>query len=157
MIRVQCKKEMAHFISQVDKRRLMACLTRVMRAASCEGYEIGLILGDNELLHQLNKTYANEDHATDVLSFPQRSMVGMAPFILGDICISVEMAVAQSVAKQHDLLYELFFLAVHGFCHLLGYDHATPQEEAIMFGLEASLREQWFQKGRIRKIDLPKL
>jgi probable rRNA maturation factor len=105
-----------------------------MRAAGVVGRAMTLSLTNDRELRQLNKKYAAEDHVTDVLSFEQE-----AP-LLGDVVISVETARRQAEAAGHSLLAELFHLAVHGMVHLLGYDHATPAEERVMFAYEAKLR-----------------
>jgi probable rRNA maturation factor len=103
-----------------------------------------LSLTSDRELRALNKTYANEDHATDVLSFEQE-----AP-LLGDVIISVETAGRQAKAAKHSLGAELFHLAVHGMVHLIGYDHATKAEERVMFAYEARLRARATRPPRRR-------
>jgi probable rRNA maturation factor len=115
-------------------RSLRARLGRVMRAAGVAERALAISLTSDRELRALNQEYAGEDHATDVLSFEQE-----AP-LLGDVVISVETAARQAKAARHSLLAELFHLAVHGVVHLLGYDHATPSEERVMFAYEAKLR-----------------
>jgi len=122
---------------------------RAMRAAAADG-EVSLSLSDDQELLALNRQYADEDHATDVLSFCQED----AEF-LGDIVISVETATRQAKTAGHSLLAELTHLAVHGLVHLLGYDHATADEERIMFGYEARLRAQALPSGPIRRQPRP--
>ena len=104
-------------------------------------------LSDDAELHALNLEYADEDHATDVLSFAQQEApAGFAPpsptLLLGDIVISIETAERQARQHGHGLDAELLHLAVHGLCHLLGYDHATQSEERVMFTYEAQLRAE---------------
>ncbi len=115
-------------------RTLRARLGRAMRAAGVHERALTLSLTNDRELRALNRRYAGEDHATDVLSFEQQ-----AP-LLGDVVISVETAARQAKAAKHSLVAELFHLAVHGMVHLMGYDHATPAEERVMFGYEAKLR-----------------
>ena len=115
-------------------RTLRARVGRVMRAAGVAERALTLSLTNDRELRALNREYAQEDHATDVLSFEQG-----AP-LLGDVVISVETAARQARAAGHSLLAELFHLATHGVVHLLGYDHATKAEERVMFGYEAKLR-----------------
>lgn len=83
------------------------------------------ITTDREL-RRLNLVYAGEDHATDVLSF-----AGSGSH-LGDIAISWLAVVRQSTAAGHDAATELALLSVHGLLHLLGWDHATPEEHREM-------------------------
>jgi probable rRNA maturation factor len=100
-----------------------------MRAARARG-EVALSLTDDREIRKLNKNFAREDHATDVLSFEQD-----AP-LLGDIVISVETAARQAKGALVD---ELLHLAVHGLLHLQGYDHATKADERVMFARAAKL------------------
>ena len=115
-----------------------------MRAAGVTERALVVSLTDDRELRTLNREYANEDHATDVLSFEQG-----AP-LLGDVVISVETAARQAKAAKHSLLAELFHLATHGVAHLLGYDHVTKAEEREMFAFEAKLRARATRPRRRR-------
>jgi rRNA maturation RNase YbeY len=123
-------------------RALRSRLARAMRAAGVAERALTLSLSDDAELLALNREYADEDHATDVLSFEQQ-----AP-LLGDVVISVETALEQAKTAKHSLLAELFHLAVHGMVHLMGYDHATKAEERVMFGYEAKLRATALRRRR---------
>ena len=96
-----------------------------------------VIIVDNDYIHQLNKNYRNIDRETDVITFAledEKEMVAPeGERILGDIYISIDKAKAQALEYGHSLLRELSFLVVHGFYHLLGYDHQTKEEEKVMF------------------------
>lgn len=147
-------------VPQPLRRTLRRQVERALRAAGAEAAEVCLSLTDDEEILALNRSYAGEDHATDVLSFSQRE--GGAPALpgesdaeapLGDIIISVETAQRQAAAAGHELLDELLHLAVHGLCHLLGYDHATPEEERAMFGYEALLRAQARGRGKVLRVE----
>ena len=83
------------------------------------------ITGDEEM-RELNKTYASEDHATDVLSF-----AGDGDH-LGDIAISWPAVMRQAASFGHDAKTEVALLAVHGLLHLLGWDHARAAERREM-------------------------
>ena len=83
------------------------------------------ITGDEEMA-RLNRAYAGEDHATDVLSF-----AGTGRHV-GDIAISWPAVVRQSIEYGHDAKTELALLAVHGLLHLLGWDHVTATERKEM-------------------------
>ena len=131
-------------VSPSTVRTLRARVGRAMRAAGVGERALTLSLTDDRELRALNKEYADEDHATDVLSFEQD-----AP-LLGDVVISVETAARQARAAKHSLLAELFHLAVHGMVHLLGYDHATKAEERVMFAYEAKLRARATRRPRRR-------
>lgn len=131
-------------VSPSTVRTLRARLGRAMRAAGVGDRALSLSLTDDAELRALNRRYADEDHATDVLSFEQQ-----AP-LLGDIVISVETAARQARAAGHSLLAELFHLSVHGLGHLCGYDHATEAEERVMFAWEARLRARATARRRRR-------
>ncbi len=96
-----------------------------------------LIIVDNKYIHELNKMYRNIDRETDVITFALEDedtiIIPDNERILGDIYISIDKAKSQAEEYGHSLLRELSFLAVHGFYHLLGYDHQTKEEEKIMF------------------------
>ena len=100
-----------------------------------------IIIVDNEYIHQLNKTYRGVDRPTDVISFALEDNGACATEfgrILGDIYISIDQARIQAKEYGHSLKRELAFLSIHGFLHLLGYDHMTEEEEKEMFG-----RQEW--------------
>ena len=99
---------------------------------------------DDKFIHQMNKEYRHVDRPTDVISFAfldgdenkNKKLHGCGPVILGDIYISIDRAKAQAEEYGHPLKRELSFLFVHGLLHLLGYDHMTKEDEAIMFKLQ---------------------
>src|SRR5690554_4427816 len=96
-------------------------------------YEISLIFVDNENIKKLNKEYRNIDKETDVLSFPMEQDEGLFPTpMLGDIIISAEKALEQSVEYGHSLRREITYLTVHSMLHLLGYDHMNERDQVVM-------------------------
>lgn len=104
--------------------------------------EFTIILVDNQKIHQLNKTYRGVDHPTDVISFALEDgepMVTVGNRILGDIYISVPMARGQALSYGHSFTREICFLAIHGFLHLLGYDHIQEGDEKVMFKLQKEI------------------
>ena len=96
-----------------------------------------VIIVDNDYIHELNKNYRNIDRVTDVITFALEDEKDIIEpngvRMLGDIYISIDKAKSQAEEYGHSLLRELSFLAVHGFYHLLGYDHMNKEEEVIMF------------------------
>ena len=96
-------------------------------------YEISLSFVDNEEIRDLNREYRNVDRETDVLSFPMEEDDLLVPTpLLGDIIISVEKALEQSVEYGHSILREISYLTAHSMFHLLGYDHMEEEEKVIM-------------------------
>ena len=102
-----------------------------------ENTSFNLIIVNNDYIHELNKNYRNIDRETDVITFALEDddtmVLPEGIRVLGDIYISIDKARQQAEEYGHTLLRELSFLAVHGFYHLLGYDHVTEAEEKVMF------------------------
>jgi len=136
------------------RRRLRRRGARMAAAAAlADGsapLEVGLVLTDDEEIHQLNRDWRKKDRPTDVLAFAMREGAGGAlhPGLLGDVVISVETAARQR--RRRSLEQEIFFLWSHGLCHLLGYDHRTDAEEADMSSRMAALRAEGARRGRVR-------
>ncbi|MGK0716001.1 rRNA maturation RNase YbeY [Leucobacter sp. W1153] len=107
--------------------------------------EVGVMLVDEAAIEQLHVQWMDEPGPTDVLSFPMdelrpgRADATTPAGMLGDIVICPQVAMVQADAAGHDLAQELQVLLTHGMLHLLGFDHATPDEEAEMFGLQRDL------------------
>lgn len=97
---------------------------------------LNIIIITNEEMHRMNLTYRGLDKPTDVLSFPYDE-----PFIdlLGDIFINLTYMREQSKAYGHSEAREIAFLAVHGYLHVKGYDHHTPEEETVMFAKQEAI------------------
>lgn len=110
--------------------------------------EVSVTFMTDEAIRKINAEYRGKDKATDVISFALEEMLegevaivreeGM-PVILGDILISIETAERQSAEYGHDDRREIGFLALHGFLHLLGYDHMTEEDEKKMFGRQKEI------------------
>jgi probable rRNA maturation factor len=114
--------------------------------------ELSILLVDVEYMAELNHRWMDGDGPTDVLAFPMDESsvdhgpgeIGAAePMLLGDIVLCPEVAAKQAAQAGHATADELALLTVHGTLHLLGYDHAEPEEEQEMFGLQARLLESW--------------
>jgi probable rRNA maturation factor len=105
--------------------------------------ELSIILTDDTRLHELNLNYLGVNAPTDVLSFPasETDPETGAPYI-GDILISIPRAQTQAGAAGHPLEAEVQLLVVHGVLHLLGYDHAEPEEKARMWKAQAEILER---------------
>jgi probable rRNA maturation factor len=119
--------------------------------------ELSVLLVDIEYMGELNHRWMDGEGPTDVLAFPMdESSVdhgpgehgGGEPALLGDIVLCPEVAAKQAATAGHAAVDELAMLTVHGVLHLLGYDHAEPEEEQEMFGLQARLLESWRGVGK---------
>ncbi len=105
--------------------------------------ELTIVLTDDARLHQLNREYLGVDAPTDVLSFPaSETDPETGARYMGDILISVPRAQAQADAAGHPLESEVQLLVVHGVLHLLGHDHAEPEEKARMWRAQSEILEQ---------------
>ena len=122
-------------------------LYSAMEKEKLEDTSFSLIIVDNKYIHELNKTYRGIDRETDVITFALEDedtvVIGNQERILGDIYISIDRARSQAEDYGHSFLRELSFLAVHGFYHLLGYDHQTEEEEKVMFGKQEEVLQDY--------------
>ncbi|MBN2908536.1 rRNA maturation RNase YbeY [Polycladomyces sp. WAk] len=124
------------------------CLAAGAEIEQLPSAEVSVTLLDNEAIRRLNHEYRDVDRPTDVLSFPlwepdeEWETTDGEPVPLGDIFISIPRAVEQAAEYGHSFERELGFLAVHGFLHLLGYDHGTEAEEKEMFTRQEEILER---------------
>lgn len=144
------------------KDDLIALLESILqKAGEAEGIdqgEVALTFVDNTRIHELNLEYRGIDRPTDVLSFAMNESgedeldiiyeveegesLEDVPDVLGDIIISVTRAQEQALEYGHSLERELGFLFVHGFLHLLGYDHQDEASEAEMMSKQEKVLAQ---------------
>lgn len=116
-----------------------------------DGTELAVTFVDNERIKEINREFRDKDQATDVISFAMEEMgegeiriVGEnIPVHLGDIIISLQKATEQSEEYGHTFIRELGFLSVHGFLHLLGYDHMNEEDEKKMFSLQTKILNEF--------------
>lgn len=118
--------------------------------------EVSITFMTDEIIQKVNAEYRGKDTPTDVISFaleemtegevPVIAMEGI-PTVLGDILISIDTATRQAEEYGHDFKREMGFLALHGFLHLLGYDHMTEADETNMFGRQKEILDS-FGLGR---------
>ncbi len=110
--------------------------------------ECDLNLGfiDDQYMTELHIKWMDEPGSTDVLSFPMDMPENEDEIVtLGDIMMSPTFAAAQALAAGHSTEHEIYILATHGLLHIIGYDHAEPEEEKIMFALQEQIVEKWKQ------------
>lgn len=126
----------------IDTKDIIEVLNIGIKKLDLNDIEFNVILTDNKYIHELNKEYRNIDRETDVITFALEddlSFPEMENRVLGDIYISIDKARSQAEEYGHSFKRELCFLAVHGFLHLLGYDHMEKEEEKIMFNLQEEI------------------
>jgi probable rRNA maturation factor len=118
--------------------------------------EVAIVLVDEGAMESLHVQWMDEPGPTDVLSFPMDELRPGSPEnptppgLLGDIVLCPQVAEAQAQTAGHSLMDELILLTTHGLLHLLGFDHAEPDEEREMFGLQKSLIEGFARVERGR-------
>ncbi|MBO5376421.1 MAG: rRNA maturation RNase YbeY [Bacilli bacterium] len=116
--------------------QLKEFLLQVAKDEGLDNIIYNVIIVDNEQIHEINREYRGIDRPTDVISFAledDKSFNRTDIRVLGDIYISIDKVRSQSVEYGHSFKRELYFLAVHGFLHLLGYDHMEKDDEEKMF------------------------
>ena len=107
--------------------------------------ELSILFVTTDTMSELHERWMDEPGPTDVLSFPMDEMRPGTPGedpvegMLGDIVLCPEVAAAQARTAGHSTAEELLLLTTHGILHLLGYDHAEPEEEKEMFALQRRL------------------
>ena len=119
-----------------ELRELKELLVNVAKDDGLENILFNVIIIDNSRIREINREYRNIDRETDVISFAledDKTFNLQEIRVLGDIYISIEKARSQALEYGHSFKRELSFLAIHGFLHLLGYDHMEKDEEEIMF------------------------
>lgn len=110
-------------------------LNKAITIEKLNNIEFNVIIVDNDYIHKLNKEYRHIDRPTDVITFALEDNEEVIEDyrILGDIYISLDKAKEQAIEYGHSFKREICFLAVHGFLHLLGYDHMKREDEEVMF------------------------
>lgn len=118
--------------------------------------ELSILIVDLDHMTELNRRWMGGAGPTDVLSFPMDDAMPPKPDaveptmpILGDLVLSPDVAEAQAKDAGHSTADELDMLTVHGVLHILGYDHAEPDQAKEMFGLQNRLLEAWRSKRRV--------
>ena len=111
------------------------------KAGSTPRVELAIVLTDDSAIHVLNRDWRKVDAPTNVLSFPAKMAPARrgAPRLLGDIVIAYETIAREATAAGKPFEHHLIHLAVHGFLHLLGHDHATDRDAKKMERLEVDI------------------
>jgi probable rRNA maturation factor len=135
----------------VDEARVLALATFALDHMHLHpDTDLAIVFVDEPAMEVLHIQWMDEPGPTDVLSFPmdelrpgsegQLTPVGL----LGDIVVCPQVAAAQAEVAGHDTINEILLLTTHGILHLLGFDHAEPDEEKEMFGLQREILEAYY-------------
>lgn len=145
MNKVEIFKEVNEDIENIDL--LSDVINYALKKEGLNNCLLNIIIVDNDYIQNINKQYRNKDMPTDVISFALEdddTVKLPGDFrVLGDIYISIDKVKSQAADYGHSEKRELCFLGVHGFYHLLGYDHQTEEEEKIMFGKQEEVLEKY--------------
>jgi probable rRNA maturation factor len=118
------------------EQTVRAAIAAARTANGADG-EISVLLADDSAIRALNRDWRSIDKPTNVLSFPAAEAT--AGKFLGDIVLAYETLARECADERRDFLHHLAHLTVHGFLHLIGYDHQTEQQADEMEGLESRI------------------
>jgi probable rRNA maturation factor len=140
---IEVNNESTYDIDEAALQRLATYCLDAMRVHP--DAEIALVLVDEAAMEQLHVQWMGEPGPTDVLSFPMDELrpgnddVITPAGVLGDVVLCPQVAEVQAETAGHSTMDELLYLTAHGILHLLGFDHAEPEEEKEMFSLQKDL------------------
>lgn len=128
---------------KINLRLIRSSLKKILKLMNCIDKEISILFVDDNDIREINKSYLGRDYPTNVIAFSmiEGDFKNINPQILGDIIISVETAYRDALNGDLDFIDEIDFLIIHGFLHLLGYDHenTTAEKADEMKNLSAKL------------------
>jgi probable rRNA maturation factor len=130
------KRNLKHAVPSAVVKRLGEAM---LRALELPRAELSVLITDDQEIHELNRQHRQKDKPTDVLAFAMDESVPDPAGMLGDVVISVDTAERQARSRRRPLLEEVRFLLAHGVLHLIGYDHAEPEEKREMVAMTRRL------------------
>ena len=135
----------------VDEVRVLALATFALDYMHLHpDTDLAIVFVDEPAMEVLHIQWMDEPGPTDVLSFPMDELRPgsegqLTPAgLLGDIVVCPQVAAAQAETAGHEMINEILLLTTHGVLHLLGFDHAEPEEEKEMFGLQREILEAFY-------------
>jgi probable rRNA maturation factor len=139
----------------VDEVRVLALATFALDYMHLHpDTDLAIVFVDEPAMEVLHIQWMDEPGPTDVLSFPMDELRPgsegqLTPAgLLGDIVVCPQVAATQALAAGHATINEILLLTTHGVLHLLGFDHAEPEEEKEMFGLQREILEAFYAAER---------
>ena len=132
----------------VPTAEMTSLMTHAMKALDLNPEcDLNIAFVGDDYMTELHIKWMDEPGTTDVLSFPMDMPEEPGEVVtLGDIVISPVVAAAQALNQGHSTEHEIYILATHGLLHIIGHDHAEPEEEKVMFALQEKIVSDW-QKG----------
>ena len=136
----------------VDEARVLALATHALDFMHIHpDADLAIQFADEQVMEKLHIEFMDEPGPTDVLSFPMDELRPGTPDsptpagLLGDIVVCPSVAATQATLAGHEPINEILLLTTHGILHLLGFDHAEPDEELEMFGLQRQILESFYR------------
>ena len=128
--------------TELDVKKHIKVIKKVFKQIKSKMF-FNLIFVDKDKIQQINRDYRGIDRVTDVITFalmenPDEIFRG-AERELGDVFICLDRAKEQAEEYRHSMEREIGFLSVHGYLHLMGYDHMTEKDEKVMFELQEEI------------------
>lgn len=137
---------------EVDLTRVQSLAEHVREALRLHPLvDVGVIFVDEAPMTDLHVRWMDEPGPTDVLSFPMDELrpgseeMLSAEGVLGDVVICPQVARRQAAVAGHEEINEILMLLTHGMLHLVGFDHAEPEEEKEMFALQKELLDSFYE------------
>jgi probable rRNA maturation factor len=118
---------------------IASAITAANKAAGPAQGAVTVVIDGDEHIRALNKQWRGQDKPTNVLSFPSPDTQPGPERTLGDIAISYETAAREAKAEDKSFADHMAHLSIHGFLHLLGYDHESDDDAEEMEGLERAI------------------
>jgi probable rRNA maturation factor len=143
---IELRNESSHAVDEGRVLKLASFALESMRIHPDS--ELEILFYDEEPMSELHVKFMDEPGPTDVLSFPMDELHpgdenDLSLGQLGSIVICPSVAATQAETAGHDFIDEVLLLTTHGILHLLGFDHAEPEEHRVMFGLQADILSQF--------------
>ena len=140
---------------KVDEARVLALASFALDQLRIHpDAELAIQFVNEDAMTTLHVQWMDEPGPTDVLSFPMDELRPgsdseiSGPGLLGDIVVCPQVAATQAVAAGHETINEILLLTTHGILHLLGFDHAEPDEEKEMFGLQREILDAFYESEK---------
>jgi probable rRNA maturation factor len=117
---------------KTDKKKIKEWMETILRELAFQDGELSILLVDDEEITRLNQRYLKRNRPTNVISFPMKEgeMSHIHPEILGDIVVSIDSAEREAKMIRIPFEKRLLMLLIHGFLHLIGYDHEGNEDKA---------------------------
>jgi probable rRNA maturation factor len=138
---------------EVDEARVLRLASYALDALRIHPKsDLAIQFVDEAAMEVLHIQWMDEPGPTDVLSFPMDELRPGTegevadPGLLGDIVVCPQVAIVQAAAAGHEPINEILLLTTHGILHLLGFDHAEPEEEKEMFGLQKQILDSFYSQ-----------